>query len=358
MDRRKLLRRCRNVAGGACLALCLGCAVSAGLGDSLPGEAVLFQPGGTPVFSIEGRAPAGEEPAPLLTVGSGSVPVHPLELPQAPALSPAPSPDPDRPTALVEEITLDGGAPVAGFFVKDTSGTGLDLAEELSLPPDVSPAGDGRVEILIYHTHTHEAYSTEYTGSYYTDMETRTQDPDRSVVAAGEALKEALEARGYGVIHDATVCDDQFNGSYSRSWEVLQRNLEEYPDIQVTIDVHRDSMTTGDGVKYKPTTVIAGEKTAQCMLLAGSDLYEEWGDFPDWEENLRLILRLQQAATEKYPTLLRPLDFSDCKYNMNATTGSMLVEIGTEVTTVAEARRAAALLGDALADVLDDLKAE
>ena len=119
---------------------------------------------------------------------------------------------------------------------------------------------------------------------------------------------------------------------------MLQNNLEKYPGIQVTIDVHRDSMTTEEGVKYKPTAVINGRKAAQIMFLAGSDANGDWGDFPDWRDNLHLALRVQQTASELYPELVRPLDFSDSKYNMNATKGSLLVEVGTEVNTASEAR--------------------
>ena len=194
--------------------------------------------------------------------------------------------------------------------------------------------------------------SQGYTGFYYTDMDTRTSDPQQSVVAAGEALKDALEAAGFGVVHDTTVNDTLYNGSYSRSWEVLQKNLEEYPTIQVTIDVHRDSMTTDSGVKYKPTVTINGRKAAQVMLLAGCDADGSWGDFPRWEENLRLDLRVQEKLQELFPGLARPMSFSNSKYNMNATPGSMLVEIGTEVNTVSEARYAGQLVGEALGEVL------
>ena len=183
-------------------------------------------------------------------------------------------------------------------------------------------------------------------------MDTRTSDPQQSVVAAGEALKDALEAAGFGVVHDTTVNDTLYNGSYSRSWEVLQKNLEEYPTIQVTIDVHRDSMTTDSGVKYKPTVTINGRKAAQVMLLAGCDADGSWGDFPRWEENLRLDLRVQEKLQELFPGLARPMSFSNSKYNMNATPGSMLVEIGTEVNTVSEARYAGQLVGEALGEVL------
>ena len=183
-------------------------------------------------------------------------------------------------------------------------------------------------------------------------METRTQNQDMSVVAAGEELARELQARGIGAVHDKTVNDLQYNGSYSRSWEVIQKNLEEHPGIQVTIDLHRDSMTTEEGVKYKPTAQIGGRNAAQAMLLAGCDASGEWGDFPDWEWNLRLILRVQQKAQELYPGLMRPLNFSNSKYNMNATRGSMLIEVGTEVNTAAEAKYTGRLLGEILAETL------
>ena len=126
---------------------------------------------------------------------------------------------------------------------------------------------------------------------------------------------------------------------------MLQKNLAEHPGIQVTIDVHRDSMTTEAGTKYKPTAVINGKKAAQIMFLAGCDADGSWGDFPNWRQNLRLILRLQQTATRLYPDLVRPLSFSNSKYNMNATTGSLLVEVGTEVNTVEEAKYSGRLVG-------------
>lgn len=277
----------------------------------------------------------------------GVVPFHSDLLPGFAA-----TPDPDRSSGPVEEIQLDGGTPIDNFFVRDSTESGTDLMAELLESPDVHIKGDGRVEVLIYHTHTSEAYSESAPGFYYTDMETRTQNQDMSVVAAGEEMAEALRARGIGVVHDKTVNDLAYNGSYSRSWEVIQKNLGEYPDIQVTIDLHRDSMTTEEGVKYKPTAQIEGRNAAQAMLLAGCDASGEWGDFPDWEWNLRLILRVQQKAQEMYPGLMRPLSFSNSKYNMNATRGSMLIEVGTEVNTVGEAKYTGRLMGEILAETL------
>lgn len=336
-----------------CAALCLWCGALR-VGDwarAQGAQALLFAAG-----LGEEAAPAGASPSPSPTPqeaqatlpDDGIVPFHENELPQLAA----PTPDPGRDWAPVEETLIQGGSQVAGFFVKDTTNSGTDLEAELAEPSPVSLRSDGSVEVLIYHTHTSEAYSRDFTGFYYTDMETRTGDPDQSVAAVGEEIKKVLEEAGIGAVHDTTVNDTLYNGSYARSWEVLQKNLAEHPGIQVTIDVHRDSMTTEAGTKYKPTAVINGKKAAQIMFLAGCDADGSWGDFPNWRQNLRLILRLQQTATRLYPDLVRPLSFSNSKYNMNATTGSLLVEVGTEVNTVEEAKYSGRLVGEILAETL------
>lgn len=353
----------KNLVVVACVAACVWCAggyMQEWAGEQ-GGEALLFaagmqaqespspspspSPGATPdpraaIATLHGEA------EPFLPDG-GVVPFHSDLLPGVTA-----TPEPGRATGPVEEARLEGGQQVDNFFVKDTTESGTDLAAELLEDPAVHLKGDGNVEVLLYHTHTSEAYMENYLGFYYTDMQTRTQNRDMSVVAVGEELKKALEAKGIGVVHDTTVNDTQFNGSYSRSWEVLQNNLAQYPGIQVTIDLHRDSMTTQEGVKYKPTAEINGRKAAQFMIVAGCDADGGWGDFPDWRDNLRLALRVQQSAARLYPELARPLNFSNNKYNMNATKGSLLIEVGTEVSTVSEARYTGRLLGDVLAGAL------
>ena len=288
---------------------------------------------------------AEEEMMPFLD-NDGAAPYRQDVLPSA-----LEEPDPNRESMPVEEIFVSDGAQVDNFRVKDTTGSGTDLAQELLNEPSVKLKCNGEMEVLIYHTHTTEAYMDEFTGFYYTDMETRTQNQDANVVAVGEEIKKQLEKAGIGVIHDTQINDTMYSGSYSRSWEVLQRNLSEYPSIQVTIDVHRDSMTTKDGVKYKPTAQINGRKAAQVMLMAGCDANGGWGDFPNWLENLRFALRVQQKTSEMYPDLIRPLNFGNNKYNMNATTGSILVEVGTEVSTVSESEYSGQLIGEVLAEL-------
>lgn len=348
----KLFGFMKNMAVLASACICVLCAAGS-LREWFAGEVTPAAGAGTRLELEEGSGPweesssVGEMYNGGETPDDGVVPFHSDLLPGQAA-----TPDPARNSGPVEEVQLDGGTPIDNFFVRDSTESGTDLAAELLEDPDIHIEGDGRVEVLIYHTHTSEAYSGSAPGFYYTDMETRTQNQDMNVVAAGEELAKALQARGIGVVHDKTVNDTVYNGSYSRSWEVIQKNLKEYPDIQVTIDLHRDSMTTEAGVKYKPTAQIGGRNAAQAMLLAGCDASGDWGDFPDWRWNLRLILRVQQKAQELYPGLMRPLSFSNSKYNMNATRGSMLIEVGTEVNTAAEAKYTGKLLGEILAETL------
>ena len=52
---------------------------------------------------------------------------------------------------------------------------------------------------------------------------------------------------------------------------------------------------------------------------------------------------------------MRPLNFTPSKYNEHMTHGSLLVEFGTEVSTIDEAVYSGQLFGDALVKVLNEL---
>ena len=94
-----------------------------------------------------------------------------------------------------------------------------------------------------------------------------------------------------------------------------------------------------------------GKKAAQIMIVAGCDDDGTLG-FPDWEYNLRLALRCQQAVSDLYPSLARPLSFCPKKYNEHMTHGSILVEFGTDASTLDEALYAGELFGKALVQTL------
>ncbi len=266
------------------------------------------------------------------------------------------TPDPNRETGTVEVLKMSAGQPVDCFTVKDETGTGLDLEQELLIDPKISVKRDGSPVVLLYSTHTTESYVLENGADwYYLDDDFRSLNLDESVVSVAAEAAKVIEAGGFGVIHDKTVHDHPaYSGSYARSMETIQKNLREYPTIGITVDVHRDAFGESGTTRYKPAAEINGKDAAQIMILTGCDVSEN-PVFPNWRENLHLALRIQQKGETLFPGLFRPLYFCKRNYNMHATNGSLLVEVGTDVNTLEEARYAGKLLGETLLAVLNDL---
>ena len=77
---------------------------------------------------------------------------------------------------------------------------------------------------------------------------------------------------------------------------------------------------------------------------------------PDWAENLKLAIKLQNAMSEKYPGIMRPVNLRKERFNMHATKGSLLVEVGTSANSLSEAKESIKLLGKELAEILKSAK--
>ena len=252
---------------------------------------------------------------------------------------------------IIESHFGDSGIKYENFYFNNKSGLDLNIAEELSKRPDISIKKDGTPQVLIYHTHTCESFMDKDQGFYYESFYPRTEDKRYNVVRVGDAICESLKKAGIASIHDTTCHDSpSFSGSYKRSAETIDRNLAKYPSIQVTIDIHRDTIGNNERGKIKPTFKVGGKKAAQIMIMSGCDLDGSM-DFPDWEYNLRFALRLQKSAETLYPGMTRSLFFGPVKYNMNKTHASLLIEVGTEVNTLNEAVYTGVLLGKVLENV-------
>ncbi len=207
--------------------------------------------------------------------------------------------------------------------------------------------------ILIYHSHTHEAYSLVDSG-YYIASDSSTDDKAKNVVRVGDELVSTLEKAGYNVIHDTKTHDTSYNDSYNNSRKTVEQYLEKYPSIDITIDLHRDDITYSDKTKVKPTAVVNGKKAARMMIISGCE-YGSVTNYPDWEYNLRFNVAVTDKVNSMYPELMRPILFSERKYNMFETHTSFLLEIGTDANTLDEACYSARLFGTAFAEYLDTL---
>lgn len=252
----------------------------------------------------------------------------------------------------VEEREIeDSGTLVDNFYIKNKTGLDFDFSSILKTPLtfDVKTDTDSP-QVLIYHTHTSESYMDEDVDYFYESYYSRTQNDDFNVVAVGDAITETLNKKGIKTIHDKTVHDSTYNGSYDRSVQTVNSVMSEYKDIKVVLDIHRDAIGTEEN-KVKPVFTYNGRKGAQIMILSGCDYYNERG-FENWQNNLNFALKIQNTAETMYPGMTRPLSFDYFAYNEYVCDGSLLIEVGAEANSIDEAEYTGTLLANVLYEVL------
>ena len=238
------------------------------------------------------------------------------------------------------------------FAVKNTTDYDIDYEQLLNSDLGFTVEKSNKVQVLIFHTHTTESYLINDNGYYFTDYSFRSEDPERNMVAVGEEIIRSLAQNGIVGVHATEIHDRTYTGSYDRSEQTVYQYLEQYPDIKVILDIHRDAVGYDDERgKYKTFFEYNGRKAAQIMIMSGYDPNNEYG-FGHWKENLTFALQLQQTAEEMYPGMTRPLYFGDFAYNMFINNGSLLIEVGTESNTLSEAKYTGSLLGNVIANVL------
>ena len=239
----------------------------------------------------------------------------------------------------------------AGWLRNYTEIPRAQIDAELSEPLELAPKADGRVEVLIMHTHATESYEG-YDSEYYDTRNTwRSTDNNENMVAVGNVIEEELRKAGIGVVHDTQQFDyPSYNGSYDRAAVAVKEYLAQYPDIQLILDVHRDGIQRDTTTIVKPAAEIDGEPAAQIMILCGSD-----PGVGDWGENLRTAAAVTNLLESRYPTLTRPIYFSTGRYNMDLSGGTILLEFGSQANTLEEALTSARLTGQALGEWLQEL---
>ena len=239
----------------------------------------------------------------------------------------------------------------AGWLRNYTEIPRAQIDAELSEPLELAPKADGRVEVLIMHTHATESYEG-YDSEYYDTRNTwRSTDNNENMVAVGNVIEEELRKAGIGVVHDTQQFDyPSYNGSYDRAAVAVKEYLAQHPDIQLILDVHRDGIQRDTTTIVKPATEIDGEPAAQIMILCGSD-----PGVGDWGENLRTAAAVTNLLESRYPTLTRPIYFSTGRYNMDLSGGTILLEFGSQANTLEEALTSARLTGQALGEWLQEL---
>ena len=203
-------------------------------------------------------------------------------------------------------------------------------------------------QVLIFHVHA----GTEF----FVDSDT--SDIRQGVIGAGERLKYVLENKyGIGVIHITDVFDviggvSARGGSYERAEAVIQQVLRDNPTIEVVLDLHRD----GVDPSLNLVTYFDGKPHAMLMFVNGVSAWEQNGrvrplnEFRNYnlEENLAFSFNMQLAADEMFPGLMRRKLLKPFRYSTHMAGRSLLVEVGSQHSTMEEAFNSMELLADLL----------
>lgn len=194
--------------------------------------------------------------------------------------------------------------------------------------------------VLIIHTHGTESYTRK--GKPYKESAAyRTLDENYNMLFIGQQVADLLNSQGIPTIQDRQLHDyPSYNGSYSHARKAIQEYLEQYPSIQLILDLHRDA-SEGSGSQLRTLAQVEGQKAAQLMVVIGAN-------HKNHEENTALGLKLHAQLETQAPGITRPMQLRGQRFNQDLLPGMLLIEVGAAGNSHEEALLAAAQLAQAL----------
>jgi stage II sporulation protein P len=200
--------------------------------------------------------------------------------------------------------------------------------------------------VLIYHTHTTEAYFKKTEDEYDSSSAWRTRDNAHNVTAVGEELKTILETQyGIHVIHDVTDHEPpKLSTAYDRSLETMLKYKAQYPSIVLFIDLHRDAYTETD--KPCDFVTVNGQECARLMFVVGKG--EKYEEKPFFTTNLTLAEKITEHLNAIEPSFARKIRIKTGRYNQHVAPNCLLVEVGHNANTLDQAKRSMQYLAECI----------
>ncbi len=230
------------------------------------------------------------------------------------------------------------------YAVDSVTNIGRDLldVEKLTQRDLTIDKGQEGPQILIYHTHSQEGFVDSVPG-----------DDSTTIMGVGQHLADILERQyGYQVMHHQGTYDKETrDNAYSRSLPEITRLLEENPQIQVVIDLHRDAVADESN---RLVMDLDGRPTARFMFFNGISWTRRTGSISylqndNLSDNLAFSFQMKLKAEEYYPGLTRRNYINGYRYNMHLRPRTLLIELGAQNNTLEEAMNAC----DPIAHLLD-----
>lgn len=265
-------------------------------------------------------------------------------------------------------------SPIEGGSGKDTGQNNEDVTGildytnpvDLNLLPDssIEVAGVGiipmvvvksakDIRMLIYHTHTQEAYNSVQAYGYEETAKWRTDNSNYNVCAVGEAL--AKELRGYGIIVDHNTTDHEYPNlgtAYSRSADTVKEYTRIH-DYDLIIDLHRDAYGK---TTWNPKSITLNKKSiARIMFVVGSGKgtnNQGYDIMPDYYTNLSFASAITSKLNSLQPNFAREVHIKDGRYNQHLAQLCALIEVGHNENSFDEAREAMPYLANVIYEEL------
>ena len=229
--------------------------------------------------------------------------------------------------------------------VKIKNQTSYTLTQEM-LTPDITIENK---KILLFQTHSCESYTSSEKYPYTPTGNFRTTDLNFTVTRVGTELEKQLKQYNYEVVHDTSYHDyPAYNGSYTRSLATVENLLQTNPS-DIIIDVHRDAI--GSRSDYAPSVKIGDtDIAAQIMFVIGTNAGGLW--HPNWNQNLKFAIKIQEKAEEMYPGLFKPILLTESRYNQHIGKYASIIEVGATGNTLEQCLTSMKYLAKVMSEVL------
>ena len=229
--------------------------------------------------------------------------------------------------------------------VKIKNQTDYQLTQEM-MTPDITIENKN---IVLFHTHSCESYTPSEAYPYTQTGNFRTTDLNFTVTRVGTELENYLKQYNYNVVHNTDYHDyPAYNGSYTKSLATVENILQTTPS-DIIIDIHRDAI--GSRSDYAPTVKIGDvDEAAQLMFVVGTNGGGLW--HPNWNQNLKFAIKIQEKAEEMYPGLFKPIMLTTSRYNQHTGKYASIIEVGATGNTLEQCLTSMKYLAKVMNEVL------
>ncbi|MCM3597948.1 stage II sporulation protein P [Metabacillus idriensis] len=203
----------------------------------------------------------------------------------------------------------------------------------------------GRKVVYIYFSHNRESFLPYFSKGTSPD---KAYHSKFNVSIIGERLSKSLKVNGIGslvstadiipMLHEQGL---SYNSSYSVTREMILNEKKTNKDLDIYLDVHRDSLP-----KEYTTTFIKGKQFAKILFVIG-------GGHASFESNLAFTKNINAFLENSFPGLSKGIIIKNKSqgngvYNQDLSPNSVIIEIGGVENNIEELYRSADALGYAV----------